>query len=171
MTSKPKTDLPIPEHDVETHKYCKFCGTVQLLSHFTNDKSKKDGKRAKCKGCQREYRASPAGIQSRLKSDRKYQAKPTSRFKKYVRSAAERGYKFELTFPQFMVFWKKPCTHCGAPIETIGLDRVDSTIPYQRDNVEPCCRLCNSMKSDTDTLKWYSHMQKILAFTGDKDDE
>ena len=152
-----------------THKHCKTCDTTQLLSHFTNDKSKKDGKRPKCKKCQREYRASPVGIASRLKSDRKYQAKPTSRFNKYIRSAAERGYIFALTFPQFMKFWQKPCTHCGDEIETIGLDRVDSSKPYQRDNVEACCRVCNAMKSDTNTLDWYKHMQKILANTEGED--
>ena len=169
-TSSPQvTPVPpvIPEFDTTAHKYCKTCGTVQLLSHFANDKSKKDGKKPKCKGCQRAYRASPEGIKRRLASDRKYQAKPTSRFKKYQRSAAERGYEFLLTFKQFMVFWQKPCTHCGDPIETIGLDRVNSALPYQRDNVEPCCRICNAMKSDTDTLVWYKHMNKIMENTND----
>lgn len=163
------TDMPIPEHDTATHKYCKFCNTVQLRSHFTNDKSKVDDKRAKCKACQRAYRASPEGIKKRLASDRKYQSKPTSRFAKYIRSAAERGYTFNLTFDQFMVFWQKPCTHCGDSIETIGLDRIDSDVAYQRDNVESCCRTCNAMKSDTNTLSWYKHMQKILTHT-EKDD-
>lgn len=161
----PEKYLDLVEFSKETHKFCKTCETVQLRSHFTNDKSKKDHKRAKCKSCQRAYRASDKGKQARLKSDRKYQAKPSSRFAKYVRSAAERGYKFLLTFEQFMVFWKEPCTHCGDAIETIGLDRVDSSKPYQRDNVEPCCRICNSMKSDTNTLDWYKHMQKIIAHT------
>jgi len=169
--TKANTPIPIPlpeeymgliEFSSSTHKHCKTCNTVQLLSHYSNDKSKKDGKRPKCKSCQRAYRATPAGIEARLKADRKYQAKPTSRFAKYQRSAAERGYTFALTFKQFMVFWQKPCTHCGDAIETIGLDRVDSSVPYQRDNVEACCRVCNAMKSDTDTQEWYKHMTKII---------
>ena len=155
------------EFKKETHKLCTTCDTVQLRSHFTSDKSKPDGKRPKCKGCQRKHRESPAGKLARLTADRKYQKKPESRYKKYVRSAAERGYEFWLTFPQFMKFWQKPCTHCGDPIDTIGLDRVNSKKPYQMDNVEPCCRTCNAMKSDTDTLVWYKHMNKVINFIGE----
>jgi uncharacterized protein YjbI with pentapeptide repeats len=32
--------------NTETHKHCKGCDTEQLSSHFTNDRSKVDGKRA-----------------------------------------------------------------------------------------------------------------------------
>ena len=158
----PDEYLELQEFSKETHKHCKTCDTVQLRSHFTRDKSKPDHLLPKCKGCQRAYRASPAGIEARLKADRKYQAKPTSRYAKYQRSAAERGYSFDLTYKQFMVFWQKPCTHCGDAIATIGLDRVDSTKPYRRDNVEPCCRVCNASKSDSSTEDWYEHMNKII---------
>ena len=148
-----------------THKTCSGtlgCGELLLLSSFSNNKANKDGKVQQCKACQRAYRKSPKGIQARRISDERYRNKPTSRFKKYIRSAASRGYTFELTFKQFMVFWREPCTHCGNPIETIGLDRIDSDRPYTRDNVESCCRVCNAMKSDTNTLAWYAHMHKII---------
>ena len=29
-----------------------------------------------------------------------------------------------------------------------GLDRVDSLLPHNKDNVVPCCARCNRMKSD-----------------------
>ena len=149
---------------IDTDKYKKCtgsngCGAILLRSAFTNDKSKKDGKRNRCKSCQREYnKANPA---ARLAADKKYRVKPEVRYKKYKASALSRGFKWKLTRDQFMRFWKKPCTHCGAEIETIGLDRVDSDKPYQVTNIEPCCSKCNQMKSDYSTMDWYAHILKI----------
>ena len=147
-----------------THKLCKgshSCGEVKLRSHFTNDKSKTDGKRNRCKQCQRAFNKKYA--KCRKERDKKYRSKPEVRFKKYKASAESRGYTWDLTRDQFMEHWQKPCNHCGAAIETIGLDRVDSSLPYQVDNVEPCCSKCNQMKSDWSTVDWYNHMGKIMS--------
>lgn len=39
----------------------------------------------------------------------------------------------------------KPCAHCGiSGWEVIGCNRLDNTKPHTKDNVEPCCALCNS---------------------------
>lgn len=153
-----------PEFDRETHKQCSKCKGVFLRSHFTNDKSKVDGKRSMCRGCQREHRKT--NRDARLEANRRYAKKPEARYAKYKRSAAERGYVFTLTRDEFMKHWQKPCVHCGSPIETIGLDRIDSSKPYQADNVEPCCSKCNQMKSDWDSNDWYEHMEKIRKNVG-----
>lgn len=148
----------------ETHKLCTgsfSCGEVKLRSHFSNDRSKKDGKRNRCKQCQREYYQTYP--QERRERDKKYRDKPENRYKKYQASAESRGFTWELTRDEFMEHWQKPCTHCGAAIETIGLDRVDSSLPYRADNVEPCCSTCNRLKSDWSTADWYEHMGKIMA--------
>lgn len=151
------------EIDLSTHKLCTGthgCSEAKLRSHFTNDKSKKDGKRNRCKECQRAYnKANPA---ARLAADKKYRVKPEVRFAKYKASALSRGFKWLLTRDQFMIHWKKPCNHCGDAIETIGLDRIDSAKPYQEDNVEPCCAKCNQMKSDWNTNDWVKHLVKIV---------
>jgi hypothetical protein len=159
----PKSNVEIP-HDPKTHKCCSACNQVLLRSHFTNDKSKKDGKRSRCRGCQREHRKTHGD--SYLAAQRKYARKPEARYAKYKRSASERGYEFKLTRDEFMKHWQKPCVHCGDTIETIGLDRIDSAKPYQADNVEPCCRKCNQMKSDWNTVDWYLHMEKIRKYSG-----
>ena len=158
-----KSNKAIPA-TVETHKICtgaSGCGESKLRSHFTNDSSKKDGKRNRCKECQRAYNA--AHRSNRVESDKKYRSKPEVRYKKYKASAESRGFKWKLTRNQFMVHWQKPCTHCESTIETIGLDRIDSNVPYQPDNVEPCCSVCNAMKSDTSTMDWYDQMVKIIS--------
>lgn len=147
------------DYDTSTHKKCSKCSQVLLRSHFTNDKSKKDGKRSRCRACQREHRKTNG--EAHREAQRRYAAKPENRFKKYKRSAEERGFKWELTRDQFMKHWQKPCVHCGVQIETIGLDRINSSKPYQEDNVEPCCSKCNQMKSDWTSVDWYLHMESI----------
>lgn len=39
----------------------------------------------------------------------------------------------------------KPCAHCGIEgWKVIGCNRLDNSKPHTMDNVEPCCRRCNS---------------------------
>lgn len=160
-----KTNVKIPQDfDRTTHKQCSTCKRVLTRGHFANDKSKKDGKRSRCRGCQREWNSEHR--ERRREIQRKYASKPENRYKKYKRSASERGFQWELTRDQFMKHWQKPCVHCGGTIETIGLDRIDSKLPYREDNVEPCCSVCNRLKSDMNTTDWYAHMEKIRKKAG-----
>jgi len=135
------------------------------MSAFSNNNSRKDGKSSLCKQCVRLDRF--LNRSTRLENDKKYRDKPEVRFKTYKASAASRGFLWTLNFRQFMTFWKKPCSHCGVDIETIGLDRVDSKVPYQMDNLEPCCSTCNRLKSDWSTADWYEHMDTIIQFRGE----
>jgi hypothetical protein len=152
------TNTMIP-HDPLTHKQCRTCTEVLLRSHFTADRSKKDGKRSRCRACQRKWNVTNG--HAKREQQRKYAAKPENRYKKYKASAESRGFSWDLTRDQFMVHWQKPCVHCGSEIKTIGLDRIDSSVPYQADNVEPCCSTCNRLKSDMLTVDWYAHMELI----------
>jgi hypothetical protein len=152
-----------PVFDKSTHKRCSCCKEVLLRSHFANDSSKPDGKRYRCRACLRKQVKANG---NRLDVQRRYDAKPELRFKKYQRSAAERGFAWNLTKEQFMEFWQVPCVHCGSPIKTIGLDRIDSNLPYQDGNVEPCCFKCNAAKSAQPTVEWYAHMEKIRKHVG-----
>jgi len=150
------------EYDKETHFQCSGahgCGEVKLRSSFTNDKSKKSGKRNRCKQCQRAYNTKYAS--NRRASDKKYRAKPEQRLLKYKRSAESRGFVWDMSTADFMSYWQLPCVHCGTPIETIGLDRIRSDLPYQLDNVQPCCSNHNRQKSDMDLDEWYDSMDSI----------
>lgn len=69
------------------------------------------------------------------------------KFKDYKRSAKIRELSFELTFDQFTTFWQKPCMF-GCSIETISLDRVDSSKGYTLDNIQVMCAYHNLMKND-----------------------
>lgn len=47
----------------------------------------------------------------------------------------------------------KPCAHCGKTgWDVIGCNRLDNSKPHTKDNVEPCCKECNT-KEYTKTLR------------------
>jgi len=87
---------------------------------------------------------------------------PKYKFSRYKRGAKVRGIKFELSFYQFISFWKKPCEYCGDEIKTIGLDRLNNDKGYSMDNVVPCCTDCNRMKMAMDKNRFIEKCFKII---------
>lgn len=78
----------------------------------------------------------------------------------YRHSAKVRGRAFELTKSQFKVLTKQNCAYCGSeplnrhhkknthgPYICNGVDRVDNSTGYTKDNCVPCCKFCNRAKS------------------------
>lgn len=89
--------------------------------------------------------------------------------------AEQRGHEFTLTKEEFKFITSKDCYYCETPpsngvkrrhtIETTylynGLDRVDNDKGYTIDNVVPCCKYCNQMKSDLTQEEFYAKIKKI----------
>jgi hypothetical protein len=86
---------------------------------------------------------------------------PSTRYAIYRGDAKRRGLPFELTRDDFDALWGKPCTYCGAAIEGIGLDRVDSEAGYVASNVVPCCWICNTWKSHMTLEEFRRHAQRV----------
>jgi len=66
----------------------------------------------------------------------------------YKRSAAEKGFCWELTDEEAEILFQANCYYCDEmdPRGLCGIDRVDSTIGYTPQNTKPCCKMCNYMK-------------------------
>ena len=86
---------------------------------------------------------------------------PSTRYAILRADAKKRGIPLLLTREQFDLLWGEPCVYCGARIEGIGLDRVDSTGPYSRSNVVPCCWLCNTWKSHLTIDEFRAHLLRV----------
>ena len=99
-------------------------------------------------------------------------------FNNYKKQALSRGHIFELTLDQFKVITKQDCFYCGSKPNNVcdrsssnangvyiynGIDRVDNNKGYSVDNVVPCCKKCNSMKSKMDKKGFYDQIMKIHA--------
>ncbi len=90
-------------------------------------------------------------------------ANPLVRFGYYRDGAKSRAIEFDLSEQEFFSFWGKSCTYCGADIEGIGLDRIDSKTGYKMSNVTPCCGRCNEMKMADTVDQWKAQMTRILS--------
>lgn len=70
-----------------------------------------------------------------------------------------RNQEWDLTFEEYKELRSKNCHYCSGPLpeSSRGLDRLDNSKGYIKDNVVPCCYGCNNLKSNVlsekETLK------------------
>jgi ATP-dependent Clp protease protease subunit len=126
-------------------KNCISCGSDKNVRH--------QGPR--CVNCYRKE-INPA-ILDRIKAYRKAKgATTTDRFHKGKTEAKLRKIVWNLSKEEFAELNSKPCFYCGGPLPTngVGLDRIsnEKTIGYVKENVVPCCGICNSIRGDKLTV-------------------
>jgi len=58
-----------------------------------------------------------------------------------------------------------PCAYCGDLQEHgNGLDRIDSTKQYTKENTVSCCKRCNHAKNDMSVSEFKNHINKIYKY-------
>jgi hypothetical protein len=75
------------------------------------------------------------------------------RLSTYKKSAEKRNIEWNLTDEEaFELFNTEFCFYCTEeePNKTMGIDRIDNEKEYIKDNVIPCCSICNNMKNCLD---------------------
>ena len=99
-------------------------------------------------------------------------------FREYIRNAANRDIPMNLKFEEFNQLIGQDCFYCGAKptiheslidrsnksepmLKHNGIDRLDSTIGYEKDNCVPCCYICNRAKAQLNTKEFLAHIEKI----------
>jgi hypothetical protein len=88
---------------------------------------------------------------------------PDSHYKQVIKSAADKGLPFEITFEEFKNTVSLPCKYCKIynEHESIGIDRIDSSKGYILDNIVPCCTICNMCKGTLSILEFKTHIIKL----------
>lgn len=171
---------------METKK-CPKCEIDLFVSEFYKSKSTKDGLRHYCKSCEKkknaarepEYKAQrkeyrktdkykeikriyyKENKETVLATNKKWNSTLSGKYSSYKNSANIRKIQWKLDLEQFSTFWKKSCYYCDDPIETIGIDRVDSNGIYELKNCIPCCGTCNKIKLDLPQQKFIEQVKKI----------
>lgn len=89
-------------------------------------------------------------------------------------------YPIELTEEDVYDLITKPCNYCGGlpdfkdaalgkwPKGVNGLDRVDSTKHYTKENTVSCCKQCNYMKNAWTVEEFLNHVEKISRYNQSK---
>lgn len=80
----------------------------------------------------------------------------------YKNRADKKGLQFDLSTAKFKEISSGPCHYCtkqNTSTHTNGTDRKDNNIGYTIENSLPCCRECNSMKSD---LEYSAFIDKCI---------
>jgi len=92
----------------------------------------------------------------------------------YKSRAALKGFAFTLSKKEFAELVNSDCEYCGQPPSRVyyskgsaspyvcnGIDRVDNTLGYTKENSAPCCKFCNRAKSNMskdDFLDWIGRL-------------
>lgn len=114
-------------------------------------------------------------IFKRKKSLPKGEAALNSLFSSYKKAARNRNYTFKLTKKDFKCIINKNCNYCGEPPSNTfktdndtgnytynGIDRVDNNKGYTKNNVVPCCIICNRAKSTLSLLEFKKWIKKLI---------
>ena len=103
----------------------------------------------KCKICQEKQNIQDQKRKDRVRNYKNENLKNLKKyFKQYISGALKRNYAMDLQFDDFEELVKKPCYYCDYKIddEINGIDRVDNTKGYTKENCVPCCEICNRIK-------------------------
>lgn len=151
-------------------KRCSKCKQTKSGKEFAVDRKTKSGLYSRCTLCMREQcnEYDNKNRAQRNKSHRKHKRlkryDPEYRLQQYQRGAKNRGLQFDIDIDFINDMWNKPCTYCGSEIDSIGLDRIDNSKGYTKENLCSCCFNCNQMKSTKDKNEWISHILKIANY-------
>lgn len=90
------------------------------------------------------------GHKNQPKYQKAFRRTDAGRFSLAKSGAKYRGLSWEITLEEFKSLRERPCFYCeGAlPEAAPGLDRRDNSKGYSPENVVPCCRDCNRIRSD-----------------------
>ena len=158
-----RAEPPTSHKDEHVHWSCKCdCGNTSLVSSSNLNKGK-NGVRG-CRNCSYAVKTNPW-----------FQV-----YGLYQRNAKKTGKDFFLSEELFAKLISQPCDYCGqAPSQKLwqgthdtgrqefrwnGLDRIDSSKGYTEDNVVPCCKTCNAMKSDKTREEFLSAIEAIYRW-------
>lgn len=96
----------------------------------------------------------------------------------YKKGALKRNLEYSLTEEQFTKLITGKCHYCGDKLTNVvkgqgktsgdfyytGIDRVDSSKGYIKENCVSCCWTCNNMKHTTKEKDFLKHIEKIFQY-------
>lgn len=147
------------EYMSTTSKNCNSCNCIKPISNFHKNGSR--GRHNICSLCRNNKRKSWS---------KEWEKRADRIYKSYMRSAAKRGLDFKLDISDF--YSKNlSCNYCGTTLDKVRFDRVDNEIGYCKENIVPCCHLCNFLKQDLTKDIFLDQVSKIFSYQKGKDND
>ena len=125
-------------------RICLDCGK-EFTKYLT--KNNQDSKR--CSGCNTTVVNQDKKRPIRQRNFKEEMNKNKVRYyKEYINGALKREYEFLLNFEEFSTIVDKECFYCKHKIaqEINGIDRINNSKGYTKENTVPCCEMCNRIK-------------------------
>jgi len=146
-------------------KVCSNCKIKKLVSEFYS-KGRNVSKKTlgyykhHCKKCERQY-------------DKESKHNINTRYADYKKRAKKKNLPFNISIKEFKNITSKPCSYCGGystdkitfkQLDFVGLDRIVAIKGYTKNNVAPCCTMCNNAKWHLSKKMFLAHVKKIYAY-------
>ena len=96
---------------------------------------------------------------------KKYNQSIHGKYQLYKNQHRRKKYDGEfITEPEFKEIVESSCIYCGENEKSRGIDRVDNSKGYIKENSAPCCRICNYMKKAMSKQEFMNHISKIYKY-------
>jgi len=126
-------------------KKCCHCKKELPINMFHKNRSRNDGVHHTCIECSQADK-------------HKY------KYIRYKEGAEKRNLSFDLSEREFYDFISDTnCYYCGSEYN-LGIDRLDSNIGYEQENIVPCCGTCNIMKREMSLEKFINKCKDIVKY-------
>lgn len=101
----------------------------------------------------------------------------------FKHNAKSRNIPIEISLEEWEAITQQDCFYCGSKPSNVsisrhdsgsftynGIDRLDNTKGYSKDNIVPCCFICNHAKSDLPFdkfISWIKQLARKVAFSSE----
>jgi len=175
-----------------TYKKCEKCREKERIREKNNRDNKKkeslefnknSNNTKKCEKCSKEVTNDNFNIETnkcnicynknkQLNNLRNPRDKIKAKMYDYKKSAKHRNIEFELSDNEFMNMIQTSCYYCGNIDNEgcLGIDRIDSSKCYNKDNCVPCCSTCNIMKLNYTKKSFLDKCLSIIEYKYNKYD-
>jgi len=157
-------------------KTCFKCKQTKAFSDFFRHSQTPDGFHSWCKSCCRE-----GNEKSRAKLESTIEGRATVFLRNAKNSANKRGQEFAISIADIAACWRDQsgiCAYSGRPmtlqaghLNTVSIERIDSSVGYTPANTVLVCQAINRMKSDFSFADFYDMCRDVTLFLGDENAE
>ena len=154
-------------------KMCFRCKEKKSYDLFFKHAQTADGHHSWCKECCNE-----GNKQSREKLNSTIEGRARVFLQNAKKSAAKRQHVFSLSIKNVVDCWQKQdkiCAYSGRKmtleaghLNTVSIERIDSSIGYTPENTVLVCQAINRMKSDFSYEDFYDLCKDVSVFLGDE---